>query len=134
MENCIFCKIASGEFSSYKVYEDEHTMAILDINPIAEYHTIVIPKAHYANAFDIPADVLSHVMNATKKVVDLFANTLGITNLQILHNAGKDAGQEVFHLHVHIIPRAAGDGIKLTGTIRTNDNFDNMLKKLGANQ
>jgi len=132
MENCIFCKIVSGEFNSYKVYEDEHSLAFLDINPIAEYHTIVIPKAHYVNAFDIPADVLSHVMHAAKQVVDLYAKTLGLTNLQILHNAGRDAGQEVFHLHMHIIPRKAGDGIKINWVPRSvsKDELVEMLRKL----
>jgi len=110
MENCIFCKIVKGEIPCYKVYEDEHTLAFLDINPMTEYHTLVIPKAHYTNVLDIPAGAFSHVMHAAKAVVDLYRIKLGVENLQLVHNAGEHAQQDVFHLHVHIVPRKAGDG------------------------
>ena len=115
--NCIFCKIASGEIKSSKVCEDEHAVAFLDINPVAEHHTLVIPKKHYENIFDIPADEFAHVMEMVRRVVDLYRSELGINNVQLLHNAGAAAQQEVFHLHIHIIPRTPGDGknIKFAG-------------------
>jgi len=132
MENCIFCKIVRGEVNSWKVYEDEHTIALLDINPLSEYHTIVIPKAHYVNALDAPSDVFLHVMNTTKHVIDLYTNKLWLKNLQILHNAGSAAGQEVFHLHVHIIPRNTGDKQIFNWKThpRMRENFDEMLAQL----
>ena len=133
MENCIFCKIVSGEFSSYKVYEDEHTFVFLDINPVAKYHTLVIPKAHYVNVLDIPSEVFMHVMETVKKVVDLYKNKLGIENLQLIHNAGSYGQQDVFHLHFHIVPRFAGDGGNTKwppARPELRDNFDDMLKRL----
>ena len=108
--DCVFCKIASGEFGSCKVCEDEHALAFLDINPVCGYHTLVIPKKHRVNIFDIPADELAHVAAMVKRVTALYREKLGVENCQILHNAGAEAQQEVFHFHFHIIPRASGDG------------------------
>ena len=132
MDNCIFCKIAKGEVGAWKVYEDEHTFAFLDIHPAAEYHTLVIPKAHYVNILDIPEDVLLHVMKTVKKVVNLYKEKLGLENLQIIHNAGREGQQDVFHLHIHIVPRAAGDGqnVKWTTHPQWTDRFDALLKQL----
>ena len=104
MESCVFCKIARGEIPSAKVYEDEHALAFLDIKPISEHHALVIPKRHCANILDIPAGELAHVMAAVKNIVDMYHDT-GMTGVQIIHNAGAAAGQEVFHFHMHIIPR-----------------------------
>jgi len=131
--NCIFCKIASGEFNSYKVYEDDHTLAFLDINPKAEYHTLVIPKAHHANVLDIPMDIFAHVTETVKKVVDLYREKLGMENVQLIHNAGEYAQQDVFHLHFHIVPRADSDGCNLKWPpTRTalKEKFDELLAKL----
>jgi len=133
MENCIFCKIVNGELKSWKVYEDEHALAFLDINPVTKFHTIVIPKAHYVNVLDISGELFSHVMNAVKNVVELYKNKLGVENLQLVHNAGHYAQQDVFHLHVHIVPRSAGDGRDLKWPLANpqwRDEFDDMLKKL----
>ena len=132
MENCIFCRVAKGEAKSWKVYEDEHTYAFLDINPVSEYHTLVIPKKHYVNIFDITAEDFSHTMCTVKKLTDLYAEKLGIKNLQVIHSAGKEAQQDVFHLHVHIVPRANGDGqnIKWTAHPEWRDKFDDLLKRL----
>ena len=134
MENCIFCKIANGELNSYKVYEDEHTFAFLDINPAAEFHTVVIPKAHHVNVLDIPNEVFLQVMATVKKVVDLYKNKLGLENLQLIHNAGQDGQQCVFHLHVHIVPRYSGDGQNLQHKSfpELRDKFDEMIRKLNA--
>ena len=91
------------------MFEDEYTLAFLDINPKAKYHTVIIPKKHYVNMFDIPADEFLHVMKTVKRVVDLYAEKLGIENVQIINNSGADAQQDVFHLHYHIVPRFEGD-------------------------
>ena len=133
MENCIFCKIVSGEFSSYKVYEDEHTFAFLDINPVTKYHTLVIPKAHYVNVLDIPAEVFLQVMDTAKKVVELYKNKLGLENVQLVHNAGHHGQQDVFHLHVHVVPRSVGDGANSKwpkSNPEWREQFEDMLKKL----
>ena len=134
MENCIFCKIAKGDISAYKVYEDENTLAFLDISPIAHYHTVVIPKAHYVNVLDIPNEALLQVMSAAKQVVNLYRDKLGLKNLQIIHNAGPEGGQEVFHLHVHIIPRSAEDGIQMSWKTHPEwqEKFSEMIQELEA--
>jgi len=132
MENCIFCKIAKGEAPAWKVYEDEHTFAFLDIFPAAEFHTLVIPKAHYVNVLDIPGKAFSQVMATVKKVVDLYREKLGLENLQLMHSAGREGQQDVFHLHVHIVPRHAGDGQNIVWKTHPEwrEKFDDMLKKL----
>jgi len=103
-ENCLFCKIAHGLIPSEKVYEDDHTYAFLDINPKSEHHALVIPKKHYENMFDVTDKEAAHVMQAIKNIVDMYGKEYGITDLNVLNNSGKAAGQEVFHLHFHIIP------------------------------
>jgi len=132
VENCIFCKIISGEFNSWKVYEDEHTFAFLDINPVNEYHTLVIPKKHYENMFDIPGDEAVHVIKAVKKIVDMYSKTLGLENIQIINNSGAQAQQDVFHIHFHIIPRFTGDNQNIKWTPRTElrEKFDDLLSRL----
>lgn len=110
MEDCIFCKIANGEISSQKVYEDEHTFAFFDINPKNDYHTLVIPKKHYADIFDVPEDEALAIMKTVKRITSLFREKLGLTDVQIMNNSGKNAQQIVFHLHFHILPRFPDDG------------------------
>jgi len=104
MDDCIFCKIVRGEVPSYKVYEDEHTLALLDIFPACEYHTLVIPKKHCVNMFDIPPETAAHVMHTVKKVVALYESKLGLNDVHLVSNSGAKAGQTVFHLHFHIVP------------------------------
>jgi histidine triad (HIT) family protein len=132
MENCIFCKIVRGETHSWKVYEDEYTYAFFDINPVNEYHTLVIPKKHYENIFDIPEDEAVHVMKTIKKVADLYNERLGMNNVQIINNNGAEAQQDVFHIHFHIMPRFKGDSQNIKWIIHTElrERFDDMLLKL----
>ena len=132
MTDCIFCKIAKGEIPSFKVYEDEHTLAFFDITPTAAYHTLVIPKKHYINMFDVPADEAVNIMQTVKKVIGLYEKKLGLKDLNIINNSGKAANQEVPHLHFHIIPRAAGDWKDAMWARRPElrDKFGEMLKRL----
>jgi histidine triad (HIT) family protein len=110
MDDCIFCKILRGEIKSWKVYEDERVYAFLDINPVSRYHTLVIPKGHYENIFDVPEDELLEVMAAVKRLAVRYKNILGIENVQVINSSGREAQQDVFHLHFHLVPRKAGDG------------------------
>jgi histidine triad (HIT) family protein len=109
MNDCIFCKIVKGEAKSWKVYEDEYVYAFLDINPVNEYHTLVIPRAHYRDIFDIPVEELAAVMQVVKKLALLYRDRLGICNLQIIQCSGREAQQDVFHIHFHLVPRKRGD-------------------------
>ena len=110
MSNCIFCQIVEGSAESWKVLETPSAYAFLDIHPVSEYHTLVIPKRHYRDIFDVPEDDLLQVMSTLKHVVDLYREHLGIQNVQIVNSSGAEAQQDVFHLHFHIVPRRSGDG------------------------
>ena len=101
--DCIFCKIISGEIPCKKVYEDEKTLAFLDIQPKAPGHTVVIPKKHYINILDCPKEVLAAVIYTVQRVAKKY------TAVNVINNSGAKAGQEVFHLHFHVIPRASAN-------------------------
>lgn len=106
--NNIFAKILRGEMPCHKVYEDEHTLAFLDIMPRSPGHTLVIPKAPARNILDIAPDSLAHVIKTAKKIAIASKqafNADGITVQQFNEHAG---GQVVFHLHVHVMPRIEG--------------------------
>jgi histidine triad (HIT) family protein len=132
MENCIFCKIIKGEVPSYKVYEDKLTYAFLDIHPASEFHTLVIPKAHSENIFDVSDSDLVAVTFTVKKIVDIYNRKLGIKNVQIVNSSGAEAQQDVFHLHFHIVPRQIGDGqdIKWQTHSELVKEFPQMLERL----
>src|SRR5512143_1091231 len=104
MSDCIFCKIVSGEAKSWKVYEDEHVYAFLDIHPVNAYHTLVIPKQHYENIFDVPEAEFIQVMQVVRRLARLYSSRLGIQNVQIIHSSGAEAQQDVFHMHFHVVP------------------------------
>ena len=132
MDNCVFCKIVRGEVKSWKVYEDEHTYAFFDINPVNEYHTLVIPKNHYVDIFDIPENEAVSIMKTIKRIVNLYDEKIGIKNVQILNNSGEEAQQDVFHIHFHVIPRFDGDGQDVVWKSHPEwrERFDELLLKL----
>lgn len=100
MDNCIFCKIANKEIPSELVYEDDYTVAFNDLNPQAPVHILVIPKKHYASLNELDdTKVQSALLNAVREVT----KKLGITDYRTVINTGKGAGQEVFHIHLHIL-------------------------------
>jgi len=110
MTDCIFCSIVDGEIPSDTVYEDDTVVAFLDANPLARGHTLVIPKAHHERLDDLPGDLATDVFDAVhdltgrvERAVDAEATTVAVNN-------GELAGQEVPHVHVHIVPRFADDG------------------------
>ncbi|MDO5294909.1 MAG: HIT domain-containing protein [bacterium] len=111
MENCIFCKIASGEIPGMRVYEDEHTLAIMDIAKDVDGHILVIPKIHVKNILDCDNETLCEVMKTVKKVGNHLTDHCGYDGLDLLCANDESAGQSVNHFHVHIIPRKYGDGL-----------------------
>lgn len=113
MPDCIFCKIIRGEIPSYKVYEDEKTLAFLDINPVNAGHTLVIPKNHAHNIFDISPEDWSAVTETARVLSIAIEKALNADGVNLAMNNREHAGQVVDHPHLHIIPRFKGDGIKL---------------------
>ena len=110
MADCIFCQIAEGDQDAHRIFEDDDTVAFLDLNPLADGHTLVVPKAHYRHLQDVAADdvgplfaAVQRVTRAVQAAFDAPAATVGIHN-------GAAAGQAVPHLHVHVIPRHTDDG------------------------
>jgi len=110
---CIFCRIINQELPSYRVYEDEKTLAFLDIAPVNPGHMLVVPKKHYENMEAIPEAELKELIIAVKKIGALLKNKLGATGYNIAENNDPSAGQIIPHLHFHLIPRRAGDGLEL---------------------
>jgi histidine triad (HIT) family protein len=132
MEDCIFCKIVKGEAGSWKVWENEQVYAFLDIHPASRYHTLVIPKNHYENIFDIPEKELKEVIAVVRNISKLYEEKLGIKNLQIINSNGREGQQDVFHIHFHIVPRKRGDGqnVKWTTYPEWTRDYNDMIKKL----
>lgn len=108
MEDCIFCKIINGEIPCFKVYEDEKVLAFEDINPISEGHTLIIPKKHAVNLWDITEEDLTAVLLAAKKVINGIKDALNPTGVALLQLNGRGANQLVMHYHLHLIPRITG--------------------------
>lgn len=111
MGNCIFCRIIKGEIPSYKLYEDNYTYVFMDIANDVDGHILVIPKKHVTNVLDCDEETLHHVTDTVKKISNLLVNKCGYDGVNILNASGECAGQTVFHLHFHIIPKKNNDGI-----------------------
>lgn len=134
--SCIFCSIVEGKIPSYKVFEDERTLAFLDIHPSALGHTLIIPKVHIPRIDQLEKEdaealfrTLYRLVGGVQRAVSAPASTIGINN-------GKESGQEVPHVHIHIIPRARGDrggiiqGITRSLTRPNQDEMINMAKRI----
>jgi len=112
----IFAKILRGEIPCFKVYEDERSFAFLDIMPRAPGHTLVIPKVRATDLTDIATDDLGALMGTVQALAPKIRDALGADGFMIQQFNGAGAGQTVFHLHIHIIPRRAGESLKPHGT------------------
>ena len=107
-DSCIFCRIAQKQVPASSVYEDEKVMAFLDIRPLNEGHTLVIPKAHYENVFDAPRELNAYIHGVTKQIAIAVKKAMNADGISIIQQNGKAANQDVPHLHVHVIPRYKG--------------------------
>jgi histidine triad (HIT) family protein len=106
--NNIFAKILRGEIPCMKVYEDAHTLAFMDVMPQAEGHCLVVPKEAAGNIFDLSAEGAAALMATTQKVARAVKKGLGVAGVMLAQLNGSAAGQSVFHVHFHVIPRSAG--------------------------
>ncbi len=113
-QDCVFCKIARKEIKSEVVYENSDYLAFLDIHPSNPGHTLVIPKKHYVNALDTPEEVFSGMMSVAKLVAVHQIKHLKAEGFNLWVNNFPAAGQVIFHVHMHIVPRFRGDGLRIT--------------------
>ena len=111
--DCIFCKIIDGMIPSERVYEDDKVVAMLDTNPVTPGHTLVLPRTHTKDFLSTPAAVLADVMPRVHAIAAQVVKGVKADGFMMVVFNGPAAGQEVFHLHVHIIPRKKGDGVRL---------------------
>lgn len=110
-DDCIFCKMAAGQIPVTKIYEDDFVLSFLDIGPISDGHTLVIPKQHFEKLHQCPPEVLSRVGSCLGKIAEAVSAAMKSDGYNLLCNNGRAAGQLVDHLHFHIIPRNDGDGV-----------------------
>ena len=108
-DDCLFCKMAAGHIPVAKIYEDEIVLAFLDIGPISDGHTLVIPKRHFDKLHECPAELLSQVFSRIGWIAGAVAAAMDSDGYNLLCNNGRAAGQLIEHLHFHIIPRKTGD-------------------------
>ena len=112
-ENCIFCKIANGEIPSRTLYEDDDFRVIMDLAPATKGHSLILPKNHYKNVYEIADETAAKVLPLAKKMATLMTEKLGADGFNIVQNNNEVAGQTVFHFHVHLIPRYNDDNQSL---------------------
>src|SRR5215217_1433943 len=110
---CLFCRIIAGELSSTRVDEDERTIALMDINPATRGHVLVVPREHSRDLLAIGDEDLAAVGRMGRKVAQRQKDRLGADGVNLLNSCGKPAWQTVFHFHLHVIPRYAGDPLRL---------------------
>jgi histidine triad (HIT) family protein len=111
MSDCIFCKIINGKIPSAKVFENEHVLAFLDISQVTKGHTLVIPKVHKENIFKLTPEIARNIFEVVPKIANALKTEFNPVGLNTVNNNGEEAGQSVFHFHLHLIPRyGKGDG------------------------
>ena len=113
MGDCIFCKIANGEIPAATLYEDEDFRVILDLGPASKGHSLILPKKHATNIYELPDETAGKAMILAKKMAGKLTDALNCDGFNIVQNNGEIAGQTVNHFHLHLIPRYEGDGLNL---------------------
>lgn len=122
MEDCVFCRIARKEEHASFVYEDKDVVAFLDSRPVNEGHTLVVPRKHYENMFEVPDEEVANLFKIVKKLAYGISKSEKAEGISIVQNNGEAAHQLIFHFHVHIIPRYEGqDSHRPRGTVEQNE-------------
>ena len=119
--DCVFCKIVAGEIPSFKLFEDEATLAFMDINPANEGHALVIPKEHAPDVYAVSDEALARTSVTAKRVAAALARTLNPDGLNIVQCNGAAAAQSVMHFHVHVLPRVTDDGLAMNWGLKLGD-------------
>jgi histidine triad (HIT) family protein len=131
-EGCIFCKIVRKQAPISEIYEDEIVTSFLDIRPLNLGHALVIPKAHYIDIFDVPEKELATVHKVAKIVSFAIKKATGADGISIIQQNGKAAGQDIFHFHVHVVPRFEAQKLPLFSELIEVERakLDDMAKKI----
>jgi histidine triad (HIT) family protein len=114
--DCIFCKIVAGDLPATRIFEDERTLAFMDINPGTRGHALVVPKAHATDLLSIAAEDLAACAHTAQRVAGRAKDGLGASGVNLVNSCGADAWQTVFHFHLHVIPRYPQDPLRLPWT------------------
>ncbi|MFB4161816.1 HIT family protein [Geomicrobium sp. JSM 1781026] len=110
-DDCIFCKIVDGDIPAMKVYEDDHCLAFLDISQATKGHTLLIPKNHEENIYELQEETAAHLLSKAPAIARAMKSTLQCEGMNLVNNNGEKASQSVFHFHMHLIPRYGNDEI-----------------------
>ena len=131
-DDCIFCKIANGEIPSRTLYEDDEFRVIMDLAPATKGHSLILPKNHYANLYEIPEETSGKVLVLAKKMASLITEKLSCDGFNLVQNNNECAGQTVFHFHMHMIPRYQNDNqrIQWRVTSPTTEELDAVWKQI----
>ena len=122
MSDCVFCKIVNGEIPSAKVFENENVVAFLDLSQVTKGHTLIIPKVHKENVFELTPEIAKNIFEVAPEIANALKTTYNPIGLNVVNNNGEKAGQSVFHFHMHLIPRyGEGDGF---GAVWKNNQSD----------
>jgi len=120
-EDCIFCKIIAGEIPSFKLYEDDATLAFMDINPASDGHALVIPKEHAKDVHVVSEQAIANTVITAKKIASAVEKTVVPGGINLVQCNGEAAGQSVFHFHMHVLPRRDGDQLKMNWGLKPGD-------------
>ncbi|MDQ0246470.1 histidine triad (HIT) family protein [Bacillus fengqiuensis] len=132
-EQCIFCKIIRGEIPCAKVFENEHVLAFLDISQVTKGHTLVIPKVHKKDIYELTPNIASRLFEAVPQIANAIKEQYEPVGLNLLNNNGEAAGQTVFHYHMHILPRYGdGDGFGAVWKSHQSDYTSEELQNIAS--
>ena len=126
-KDCVFCRIVEGVIPAVKIYETQDILAFFDAFPAAKGHCLVIPKDHYESIDFVPDNIISSIFILAKKIVRLQKKIFNINDVNLLQNNGREAGQTVFHMHLHIIPRFKNDNVNLSWKENAYENDNEIL-------
>lgn len=133
MSDCIFCKIVNGEIPAAKVFENEHVLAFLDISQVTKGHTLVIPKIHKENVFELTPENARNIFEVVPAIANALKQTYEPIGLNTINNNGEHAGQSVFHFHMHLIPRyGKGDGFGAVWKNNQSDYTPSLLQDMAS--
>lgn len=134
MSDCVFCKIVNGDIPAAKVFENENVLAFLDISQVTKGHTLVIPKVHKENLYELTPEIARNLFEVVPDIANALKTEYQPVGLNTINNNGEAAGQTVFHYHLHLIPRyGKGDGFGAVWKTNTSEYSPQMLQEMAAN-